>query len=233
MGTFAASMAHACGRAVARYALRTVGSARIHVEGRTNIPAGPAIFAGWHTTNLIAMAIYPTLHRSRARHSFVPPGLAGAAMSGWVEGSGIEPVPLPKDGTSNVRVALKRMTGALDNGSDVGIALDGPHGPAGRVRPGALWLARFTGYPLVPMAFAARPAFRVPRWDRHLVPLPGARITAVFSTPVRLERNAKIDEPSLAELGSNLNEATRRAWELLAWGPHRIPGLDRPSNGGE
>jgi lysophospholipid acyltransferase (LPLAT)-like uncharacterized protein len=231
MATFATSMAHAWGRAIARYAWWTVESAQIHVEVRTNLPAGPMIFAGWHTTNLIAMAFYHTLHRSRTSYTFVPPGLVGAAMRGWVEGSGIEPVPLPKDGTTNVRVALRHMAGALDNGSDVGIALDGPHGPAGQVRPGALWLARLSGYPLVPMAFAAQPAFRVPRWDRHLVPLPGARITAVFGTPVRLERNAKIDEPRLEGLGSSLNEATRWAWELLALGPRRSPELDQLSNG--
>jgi 3-deoxy-D-manno-octulosonic-acid transferase len=233
MSTFTASMAHAWGRAIARYALWTVESAQIHVEGKTNIPTGPVIFAGWHTTNLIAMALYHTLHRSRASHSFVPSGLVGAAMSGWVEGCGIKPVSLPKDGTSNVRVALRQMTGALARGSDVGIALDGPHGPAGQVRPGALWLARSTGCPLVPMALAAQPALRVPRWDRHLVPLPGARITAVFSAPVWLERNAKIDEPRLEELGSSLNETTRRAWELLAWGPRRTPELDRLPNGGQ
>ena len=236
MATFAASvahaMAHAWGRAIARYALWTVQTAQGHVEGRTNLPTGPTIFAGWHSTNLMAMAFYHTLHRSRAAYAFVPPGLVGAAMRGWAEGSGIEPVPLPKDGASNVRVALKHMAGALASGDDVGIPLDGPHGPAGQVRPGALWLARLTGCPLVPMAFAAQPAFRVPRWDRHLVPLPGARIMTVFGAPVWLERNAEIDEPRLKTLGANLNEATRRAWELLeAWELRRTRDRERLPNG--
>ena len=230
MATFAASMAHASGRAIARYALWTVQTAQVHVEGRTNLPTGPTIFAGWHSTNLIAMASYH-LHRSRTCYAFVPPGLVGAAMSGWVEGSGIKPIPLPKEGTSNVRVALKHMAGALACGGDVGIAVDGPHGPVGQVRPGALWLACLTGCPLVPMAFAAQPAFRIPLWDRQLVPLPGARITAVIGAPVWLERNAKIGKPRLETLSVSLNEATRQAWELLAWSPRRTPHLERLSNG--
>lgn len=234
MSAFAASLAYAWGRSIARYALWTVESAQVHFEGRTNLPADPVIFADWHSTNLMAMALYPTLTRGRTSQTFVPSGLVGAAMSGWVEGSGMEPVPLPKDGTSNVRAALKYMIGALARGSDVCIALDGPHGPAGQVRPGALWLARLTSCPLVPVAIAARPAFRIPRWDRHLVPIPGARITVVIGAPVWLERNAEIDEPRLKELGARLNEATRRAWEFLeAWGPRSTSDLDRLSNAGQ
>jgi lysophospholipid acyltransferase (LPLAT)-like uncharacterized protein len=234
MATFATSMAYAWGRAIARYALWTVESAQAyHTEGRSNLPTGPTIFAAWHSTNLMAMAYYHTLHRSRVGHILIPSGMVGAVMSGWVEGSGMKPVPLPKDGTSNVRGTLNHMAGALARGGDIGIALDGPHGPAGQVRPGALWLARMTRCPLVPMAFAAQPALRVLRWDRHLVPLPGARCTAVFGAPVWLERNAKIDGTRLETLGASLNEATRQARELLAREPRRTPHLQRQSSDGQ
>jgi lysophospholipid acyltransferase (LPLAT)-like uncharacterized protein len=83
-----------------------------------------------------------------------------------------------------------------------------------------------TGCPLVPAAFAARPALRLPRWDRHLVPLPGAQIAVVFGAPVRLERNTKIDRTHLETVGAKLDEATRRAWKILAWSLHRTANLD-------
>ena len=66
------------------------------------------------------------------------PGLAGAAMQGWLKGNGMTAVQLPRDGQGNAATGLKCMARALKEGHTVGIALDGPHGPARVVRPGAL-----------------------------------------------------------------------------------------------
>ena len=51
----------------------------------------------------------------------------------------------------------------------------GPKGPAERVQPGAVWLARLCERPLLPVAFACRPCVRVGSWDRMIVPKPGTQ----------------------------------------------------------
>ena len=96
---------------------------------------------------------------------------------------------------------------------------DGPHGPARYVWPGALWLARFTGCPIIPVGAATWPAWRLPRWDQQMIPLPGARATFVFGAPLFVNRAADIDEALRARLAEALNASFQQAQALLAQRP--------------
>jgi lysophospholipid acyltransferase (LPLAT)-like uncharacterized protein len=136
-------------------------------------------------------------------------------MRGWLRATGnVDAVLI--DERSSVKTALKHLAGALARGRDVVIAVDGPGGPAGIVRPGALWLARMTGAAIIPAGCAARPAVRMPRWDRQLVPLPLARIAQVYGPPIRLERQTPIAQPALDRLSAALTAASEQAWRLLS-----------------
>lgn len=81
-----------------------------------------------------------------------------------------------------------------------------------------MWLARLTGCPLIPTGFSAAPAVRHPRWDRHLVPLPGARVAGVAGEPMFLTRDDEVDETLRYELGERIEQAEERARALLADG---------------
>jgi len=197
--------------AYGRYVART---ARIKWDGLDNLPNEPTIWYSWHSTNLIALALHHTV-APRPTQAFVPPGIVGTTMAGWLEGAGFIPLLLPKDGTGNASAALKAMIRGLSKEGDVVIAVDGPHGPAGTARPGTFWLGKMTGRPLMPVGFAARPAVRAPRWDRHLIPLPGARMSIVIGKPIRLARDREIGESFLESIRDDLNSVTRRAWEIL------------------
>ncbi len=203
------------GMQIAAYGRYVARTARIQCEGLEYVPDEPTIWYGWHRNNLLALATHHAMIPRRPQ-AFVPPGIVGAAMTGWLEGAGFDSLPLPKDGTGNPSAALKAMIRGLSQEGDVVIAVDGPHGPAGRVRPGAFWLGKMTGRPLMGVGFAARPAVRVPRWDRHLVPLPGARLTVVLGKPLRLARDQEIDEPFLESIRDLLNALARRAREILS-----------------
>ena len=63
---------------------------------------------------------------------------------------------------------------------------------------------------------AARPALRVPRWDRHLVPLPSAHIAIVYGEPIMVERGAEIDEALRSRVTEALGTAEKRAWAILS-----------------
>jgi lysophospholipid acyltransferase (LPLAT)-like uncharacterized protein len=160
------------------------------------------------------LAFHPRVTK-RFTQSFVPPGIIGTSMSGWLEGAGLIPITLPKDGMGNPGSALKAMIRGLSKDGDVVVAVDGPHGPVGEVRPGTFWLGKMTGRPLMAVGFAARPSFHIPRWDRHLVPLPKAKLAVVFGKPIHLARDQEIDEPFLESIKDHLNSIVKRAREIL------------------
>jgi len=202
------------GRLVGRYSLNAVRPERTEVVGRQYLALKPCVWVGWHRTNLVALAFFRQ-QINRPCFTFVPPGLEGATVRGWMTVFQQTPALLPKDGTGNPQAALKQMARALRAGVDVVVALDGPHGPNQRARPGALWLARLTGCPIIPGGFAARPGVSYPRWDRHLIPLPGARLTAVLEEPMLIGRDEPIDDAHLAALADRLHAANRQARERL------------------
>jgi lysophospholipid acyltransferase (LPLAT)-like uncharacterized protein len=211
----------AWGRQIARYSIWAVRSGQIAFEGEFQTGQSH-ITINWHGLNMLTLAVH-AVHRPRHYFAFAPPGLVGATMRGWLSGVGVDPVPLPDDVTGNPATALKHMARALKEGLDVGIAVDGPHGPARQVRPGALWLARVSGCPLLPMSFAARPALRFPRWDRHLIPLRGARIVCVYGNPIWLDRREELNNALFARIADTLNAIERRAWELLDSATPAVP----------
>lgn len=206
--------AFAWGRLVGRYSLSAVRPERTLVVGRERLAINPAIVVDWHRTNLVALAFYRQ-QLSGPCFTFVPPGLEGATVRGWMSIYGQTPVLLPKDGTGNPQAAVRQMARALRAGINVVIALDGPHGPAERARPGALWLARLTGCPVIPCGLAARPSVSYPRWDRHLIPLPGAWLSIVMGEPMLVGRHEPVDEAHLAALGERVRAANRLAHERL------------------
>ena len=173
--------AFAWGRLIGRYGRRVTQGDQVRLAFASWLPQTPVIWVGWHELNLVTVALHGVI-RSRPALAFIPTGIAGAAVRGWIGEFGIVPVAVA--GGALDGLALRRMREGLKNGSDVIIAVDGPAGPRRRVRPGALWLAAAAGVPIMPIGCAARPAFRVPRWDRHLVPLPGAAIAAAIGTPI-------------------------------------------------
>src|SRR5262245_1012835 len=60
----------------------------------------------------------------RAAVAFVPPGAQGIAMSTWLSGVGVTPVPLVGDARRGL--GLRQMEAALASGKDALIAADGP-----------------------------------------------------------------------------------------------------------
>lgn len=109
--------------------------------------------------------------------------------------------------------ALRRLHKVLRDGGAVGITPDGPRGPRMRVSPGIVQLARLTGAPIYPLAFAASPSHVFDSWDRFVLPLPFCRGLYLWGDPIEIARDtnkAQIEEVRL-NLEEKLNALTRRA----------------------
>jgi lysophospholipid acyltransferase (LPLAT)-like uncharacterized protein len=103
-----------------------------------------------------------------------------------------------------------------------GMIVDGPLGPAGVAKRGAIVLARATGLPIVPGNWWARPHVAFGSWDRTIVPLPFARMVFAFEPALHVPPDAGEDEIERlrVELTARLERAratARAASEAAGW----------------
>ena len=73
--------------------------------------------------------------------------------------------------------AVRHLLRILGEGTSVGMALDGPRGPAMIAKPGGEWLARQAHAPLARITVRYTKMSRLKSWDRTCLPWPGSRIT--------------------------------------------------------
>src|SRR3979490_366845 len=60
----------------------------------------------------------------------------------------------------------------MSAGNPAGFTVDGPRGPARVAQPGAVWLAKATGNPVLPFHLEAEHYWTMNSWDRTQVPKP-------------------------------------------------------------
>jgi len=95
--------------------------------------------------------------------------------------------------------------------------VDGPRGPARQAQPGAVWLSKATGHPVVPFHAEASSAWTMASWDRTQIPKPFATIALVIAPPFQVP--ADVDEAGLEQarrrLEAELSTCEARCHELL------------------
>jgi lysophospholipid acyltransferase (LPLAT)-like uncharacterized protein len=71
----------------------------------------------------------------------------------------------------------------VKQGISPGITPDGPRGPRFVLKPGAIFTAQITGKPLVPIAYAAKPARLLKTWDKFVLVPPFAKVRIAIGEP--------------------------------------------------
>lgn len=95
--------------------------------------------------------------------------------------------------------ALVEMAMCLDNGIDVAFTIDGPRGPAGVAKTGAITLARHTGHGVLPFHVSPRRFIQLRSWDRMKIPLPFTRLRVTIGTPIFVPKDASDDQVELKQ----------------------------------
>jgi lysophospholipid acyltransferase (LPLAT)-like uncharacterized protein len=91
--------------------------------------------------------------------------------------------------------ALKRIADELsENGGWIAIVADGPRGPHGVCKPGAVWLSQHTGLPVVCVTARNRCGFTLGGWAKVRVPLPFASVELRLSKPFFPETTEEVEE---------------------------------------
>jgi lysophospholipid acyltransferase (LPLAT)-like uncharacterized protein len=92
------------------------------------------------------------------------------------------------------RKALLQLKREMAAGKPAGFTLDGPRGPARIAQPGAVWLAKATGNPVLPFHLEASRHWTVKSWDRTQIPKPFATVALVVGEPFTVDPNADAAE---------------------------------------
>lgn len=114
--------------------------------------------------------------------------------------------------------ALLQLSRDLERGRPAGFTVDGPRGPARVSQPGAVWLAKASGHPVLPFHLEADRFWTLNSWDRTQIPRPFATVAISVGEPFYVARDA--DEAAVEHarqrLDAALFAAETRAKAMLA-----------------
>jgi lysophospholipid acyltransferase (LPLAT)-like uncharacterized protein len=115
------------------------------------------------------------------------------------------------------RKALLQLTRDMRSGKPAGFTVDGPRGPARVSQPGAVWLSKATGNPVLPFHLEASAHWTLDSWDRTQIPKPFSTVAIAMGEPFHVPSDVDdtgIEEACLA-LDGRLHALEARARAML------------------
>ena len=114
--------------------------------------------------------------------------------------------------------ALRQLVRAAQH-APTAFTVDGPRGPAGVVQPGAVWLAKVTGHPIIPFHAEAARHWTMRSWDRTQIPKPFSRVVVAIGDPLSVlpDADAAAMESARHTLELRLQDAERACRRALAY----------------
>jgi len=161
------------------------------------------IFALWHC-HLLPLAYY---HRGKEIATIVSESKDGEIGTYVLNKLDYQTVrgSSSKGGVRAV-IHAKRL---MAKGYNAAVTLDGPKGPRFKVKPGAVYLAKISGFPIVPIVFSCKKFKQLGSWDKLIIPLPFSEINVYYGSPiflnsdrgkVSMEKDSKLLEKKMMEL---------------------------------
>jgi len=211
-------LAERLGRALTAYLRRVQRTTDWQTEGldelREDLCKGPVLYLMWHQRSLMGPFHWP--HDAGELLSLHDPSPIGRVGGVVQRRAGLRPVGM---GSAKGKAAAAReVLRLVRSGCSIGIAVDGPTGPARHVRDAALEWARATQCPVHVYAFATRRKSVLGTWDSMILPKAGGKGALVFrKLPVRLARKTDAAERDAIRqtFRTELDAVTERAEQLL------------------
>ena len=186
----------------------------------------PVIVALWHQRLMMSPYLFDT---SLGKMCTLTSGARAGRLAGQVQAQfGFETIAM----SSHKRhIALSReVLGRIRDGYSIGIAPDGPRGPARVASSVPLIWARASGKRVFVVAFGARRVIEFPTWDRMMLPAPWTRgVLMCREWEETVPRKA--DDAQTQALRARLETALNRITDEADQAVGRLPGEPRDLSG--
>jgi lysophospholipid acyltransferase (LPLAT)-like uncharacterized protein len=115
---------------------------------------------------------------------------------------------------TGVRAVRGVYQAIVKDGISPGITPDGPRGPRFQFKPGAIFTAQISRKAVVPIAYAAKPAWILRTWDKFVIPCPFAKVSIAIGEPYFPAK--KMDDEQMAAAQRELERRMHETYERAA-----------------
>ncbi len=155
-----------------------------------NYPKEQFIFSMWHCHQCLVYGV-------KDKSSFY--ALISASNDGEIIAKAAECLNIKSVRGSTKRrgvAASLELIEKLKEGNSVGIMVDGPRGPRGKVKDGIINIAKISGVPIVPVAWHSRSKlfFELDTWDKFKVPIGPCKTVALYGDPIHIPEELTREE---------------------------------------
>lgn len=158
-----------------------------HIADQLQADGQGHLFVFWHNRQFIL----PLLRPNDTVHCLISDSRDGDYMAALIRHFNKQAIR--GSSSRNGLISMKNIMRELHRGHSVGIATDGPRGPAFQVKPGVVQIAQATGAPIIPVSFDASNKKVLDSWDRSYLLFPFGKIAIVYGAPIRVEAEEAVD----------------------------------------
>lgn len=176
---------------------------------------GKAVAVLWHQRFLPGLP-YATTFRSFNPAVMISSSRDGDLISPVAKRLGL--CPVRGSSSRGGKPALTAMVSAMSRNPIAAHVVDGPRGPKGVVKAGAVRLAQLAGAAIFPLHISAEKAWVLNSWDRFLIPKPFSQVLIRWGRPIPVNR--KMDALAFENLRQRLERTLLdgHAHDDLEWG---------------
>ncbi len=201
---------YAWGRMTSRFS-------RFQVSGIDHLQAAqarqrPLIFTAWHGMTMMLVGFFANQYDLSRLVLILPDDWRGGALTVFANRLGVTPFPMNLHDEASMSTArqLAKLVRQVKAGRDAYITPDGPEGPSYEIKPGITYIAQKANATILPVGAYARHGYRVPRWDRYVMPYPFSKIAIQVGEPIVVDKDAELTAVS-THLTQQLHYVTLQA----------------------
>ena len=182
-----------------------------HIAEVNNPNKMPCIYAMWHCHQL---CIHGVSNRNKL-NVLISRSRDGEIISKIVEKWGFKTIRGSKGKKGAVEATIQ-MINALRSGENVAMMVDGPKGPARKVKDGVIKIARIASVPIVPIYWYSNNLTfaKFPSWDKLRMPISNTNLINLYGEPIYVNKNIQ-DEDARVQLQKSLEDLEREAPEVF------------------
>ena len=193
-------------------------TSKIKLHNRTNIEKilgkrESFIYAFWHDQLLMCPLTWKNESKimvliSKHRDGDIISKVISYLGFSAIRGSTSKPTKIKSKGGI---LAARKMLKSLENGSSVGIALDGPRGPRHQVSEGPIQIARISNKMILPVVIGFKKKWALNTWDKFIIPKIFNTINIYWGKPIKVEGSKKNNLKFQDTLKKELDRLTLKA----------------------